>query len=194
MRVTLRPFRIRPSAPRVLQRRLWRGGAAGRVRGGGGVRDQPRQAGRDDAVRSGRAGELWGGRPEERLFAELLRGEEADVAARLAKEQRFDPDIWVVEIEAGSEPPVRAICRSRSLETACLFPCWRRHCRPRRSAPHRLPRPAAELHCSQLATISSFHPRTRSRASVVVEGPVALDEHADGFGVRELPGRSRRRS
>jgi hypothetical protein len=45
------------------------------------------------------------GRPEDRLFAELLRGDDETVAARIAKEQRFDPDIWVVEIEAGSEPP-----------------------------------------------------------------------------------------
>lgn len=41
-------------------------------------------------------------RPDERLFAELLRGEDAVITARLAKEQRFDPDIWVVEIETGS--------------------------------------------------------------------------------------------
>lgn len=41
-------------------------------------------------------------RPDERLFAELTRGEEAEIGARLDKERRFDPDIWVVEIEADS--------------------------------------------------------------------------------------------
>jgi len=41
-------------------------------------------------------------RPDERLFSELSKGEEAIVNARLEKEQRFDPDIWVVEIEVGS--------------------------------------------------------------------------------------------
>jgi hypothetical protein len=43
------------------------------------------------------------GRPEDRLFVELLHGDDEVVAARLAREQRFDPDIWVVEIEAGSQ-------------------------------------------------------------------------------------------
>jgi hypothetical protein len=39
-------------------------------------------------------------RPAERLFAELLRTENiADISGRLAKEERFDPDFWVVEVE-----------------------------------------------------------------------------------------------
>lgn len=42
-------------------------------------------------------------RPAERLFTPVLGGEkpvpEADVEARLAKEMRFDPDIWIVEME-----------------------------------------------------------------------------------------------
>jgi hypothetical protein len=42
-------------------------------------------------------------RPDERFFAEILKGEEAQVGARLDKERRFDPDIWVVEIEADPE-------------------------------------------------------------------------------------------
>jgi len=44
-------------------------------------------------------------RPDDRRFLELGSGlaEEA-VEARLAKESRFDPDIWVVEIEPASTP------------------------------------------------------------------------------------------
>jgi hypothetical protein len=42
-------------------------------------------------------------RPAERLFTALVGGKEsaadADVEARLAKEIRFDPDIWIVEVE-----------------------------------------------------------------------------------------------
>lgn len=40
------------------------------------------------------------GRPAERLFAELLRTESGDeILSRLAREERFDPDFWVVEVE-----------------------------------------------------------------------------------------------
>jgi len=36
----------------------------------------------------------------DRMFEPLLTGvPEAEIAARLAREQRFDPDIWVVEAE-----------------------------------------------------------------------------------------------
>jgi hypothetical protein len=39
--------------------------------------------------------------PQERRFGQLLEGEdEALLDARLAKEGRFDPDFWLVEIEA----------------------------------------------------------------------------------------------
>ncbi len=42
-------------------------------------------------------------RPADRIFAPVLGSAppvpEADVEARLAREIRFDPDIWVVEIE-----------------------------------------------------------------------------------------------
>lgn len=38
--------------------------------------------------------------PQERLFAEVLRtGDDEDVAKRIAREARFDPDLWVVELE-----------------------------------------------------------------------------------------------
>ncbi|NMG38972.1 DUF1491 family protein [Chelativorans sp. ZYF759] len=38
--------------------------------------------------------------PQERRFALLLEGEEELISTRLEKESRFDPDLWVVEIEA----------------------------------------------------------------------------------------------
>jgi hypothetical protein len=41
-------------------------------------------------------------RPDDRLFGELLKGDDEAVSGRIAKEQRFDPDIWVVEIEGGA--------------------------------------------------------------------------------------------
>jgi hypothetical protein len=41
--------------------------------------------------------------PAERYFTALLGGEtpvaEADIEARLTREIRFDPDVWIVEIE-----------------------------------------------------------------------------------------------
>jgi hypothetical protein len=45
------------------------------------------------------------GRPEERRFMRLNEGEDsAALDRRLEKEARFDPDVWVVEIEAGQTP------------------------------------------------------------------------------------------
>jgi hypothetical protein len=42
------------------------------------------------------------GRPSDRRFSQLLAGvDDAAVEARLAKEMRFDSDIWVIEIEPG---------------------------------------------------------------------------------------------
>ncbi len=44
-------------------------------------------------------------KPDERFFQELMRsGDAAEVDARMEKEQRFDPDIWLLEIEPGSLP------------------------------------------------------------------------------------------
>ena len=44
-------------------------------------------------------------RPDDRFFSPLGAGEDAAVLdARLEREKRFDSDIWVVEIEAGSVP------------------------------------------------------------------------------------------
>jgi hypothetical protein len=42
------------------------------------------------------------GKPQERRFSEMLGvADEEAITARLDKEARFDPDLWVVEIEAG---------------------------------------------------------------------------------------------
>lgn len=44
-------------------------------------------------------------KPDERHFTLIGEGEEPDaLEARLEREKRFDPDIWVVEIEAGAVP------------------------------------------------------------------------------------------
>jgi hypothetical protein len=43
------------------------------------------------------------GQPAERLFTAILGGDvsvpEADVEARLTREIKFDPDLWIVEVE-----------------------------------------------------------------------------------------------
>lgn len=42
-------------------------------------------------------------RPSDRLFSALIGGDkpapEADIEARLTRELKFDPDIWIVEVE-----------------------------------------------------------------------------------------------
>ncbi|MGO4830822.1 DUF1491 family protein [Rhizobiaceae sp. 2RAB30] len=44
-------------------------------------------------------------RPDDRQFSALLTDVDGDaIEARLAKEMRFDSDIWVIELEPGSTP------------------------------------------------------------------------------------------
>ncbi|CAN7435646.1 DUF1491 family protein [Mesorhizobium amorphae] len=44
-------------------------------------------------------------KPDDRLFTLLGSGDDAAMLdARLEREKKFDPDIWVVEIEAGAVP------------------------------------------------------------------------------------------
>lgn len=50
-----------------------------------------------------------GGGQEDRQFALVLEGEGSDIDARLAKERRFDPDIWIVEVDCGVVPIVELL-------------------------------------------------------------------------------------
>lgn len=41
--------------------------------------------------------------PQERRFAAVAEGDDEAIAARLEKESRFDPDLWLLEIEADAQ-------------------------------------------------------------------------------------------
>ncbi|TIO06443.1 DUF1491 family protein [Mesorhizobium sp.] len=99
---------------------LWVSALLRRVFGDGGfaavVKRGATEAGAVFVLARGRMGEvaLFGpapqtsydsARPDDRFFSLLGAGDDAAVFdARLEKEKRFDPDIWVVEIEAGAVP------------------------------------------------------------------------------------------
>ena len=99
---------------------LWVSALMRRVFAGGGfaaiVRRGATEAGAVFILARGRTGEtaLYGpapqtlyedARPEERLFDRLEVATDAQaLEIRLDKESRFDPDIWIVEIEAGAVP------------------------------------------------------------------------------------------
>ena len=43
-------------------------------------------------------------RPDDRLFTEVARTtDDEEIAGRIEREARFDPDLWVVELEVGEE-------------------------------------------------------------------------------------------
>ena len=99
---------------------LWVSALLRRVFGAGGfaavVKRGATEAGAVFVLSRGRLGEvsLFGpapqtsydsAKPDDRFFTLLGSGEDASVLdARLEREKKFDPDIWVVEVEAGSVP------------------------------------------------------------------------------------------
>lgn len=96
---------------------LWVSALLRRVQSAGGfgavLRRGASEAGAIFIVRRSRLGEvtLYGpapqvayeeGKPQDRRFSEIPGpADEAAIEARLDKEKRFDPDLWVIEIEAG---------------------------------------------------------------------------------------------
>jgi hypothetical protein len=98
---------------------LWVSALMRRVFGAGGfaavVRRGSAEAGAIFLIARGRMGEvsLYGpapqtsydaGRPDERRFQELSSGaDERAVALRMEKEIRFDPDVWLVELELSGQ-------------------------------------------------------------------------------------------
>ncbi len=45
------------------------------------------------------------GRPQDRQFVVVAEAEDEEkLAERIARETRFDPDVWVIEVEPGSQP------------------------------------------------------------------------------------------
>jgi hypothetical protein len=97
---------------------LWVSALLRRVQSSGGfgavLRRGAAEAGAIFIVRRSRLGEvtLYGpapqiayeedGKPQDRRFSEMLAAaDEEAVNARLDKEMRFDPDLWIVEIETG---------------------------------------------------------------------------------------------
>ena len=99
---------------------LWVSALLRRVFGAGGfaavVKRGATEAGAVFVLSRGRLGEvsLFGpapqtsydsAKPDDRFFTLLGAGDDATVLdTRLEREKKFDPDIWVVEIEAGSVP------------------------------------------------------------------------------------------
>jgi hypothetical protein len=97
---------------------LWVSALLRRVQSAGGfaavLRRGAAEAGAIFVVRRSRLGELtlYGpapqvayeedGKPQDRRFSEVLAAaDEETVKTRLDKEMLFDPDLWIVEIEAG---------------------------------------------------------------------------------------------
>ena len=91
----------------ALLRRIQSGGGFGAV-----LRRGAAEAGAIFIIHRSRHGELtlYGpapqiayeeGKPAERRFVEILAADDDAIKVRLDREARFDPDLWVVEIEEG---------------------------------------------------------------------------------------------
>lgn len=94
----------------ALMRRVFAGGGFAAILRRGAV-----EAGAIFIVGRGRSGDvaLYGpapqagyaeARPEERAFMRLAAENDAEIDAKLAREARFDPDFWVLEIEPAGAP------------------------------------------------------------------------------------------
>ena len=44
------------------------------------------------------------GKPQERHFQLVMQDDMAKIDARLVREEKFDPDFWLVELETGDRP------------------------------------------------------------------------------------------
>ncbi|MBX3597038.1 MAG: DUF1491 family protein [Rhizobiaceae bacterium] len=42
-------------------------------------------------------------KPQDRRFQLLIQGDADKIEARIAREEKFDPDLWVVELEPGNK-------------------------------------------------------------------------------------------
>jgi hypothetical protein len=57
---------------------------------------------------------VFGSTPEDRLFCRVMAAEaEPRVQARMAEELRFDPDLWLIEIEDRQGRPFVDLTRER---------------------------------------------------------------------------------
>lgn len=97
---------------------LWVAAVVRRVFGAGGfaavLKRGATEAGAIFVVTRNRLGEaaLYGpapqasydtGKPQDRRFQLILQDDAEKIEARIAKEERFDPDLWVVELEPGEK-------------------------------------------------------------------------------------------
>ena len=183
--------------------RLCRGRLCGRrqarrVRSGRGVRRHPQPLGQSTLFGPAPQSAYDSARPDDRQFSALIADAETDaIEAKLAKEQRFDSDIWVVELEPGSTPveellnithPVLRIRRGVPCRTVPACPdCW---------LPDALSRPScfgpATAGACSAAPASPPSSRAPCPPRLPMAQMVALQEQPDRLGMAEPPGRVRR--